>query len=175
MFRPGADGAARLGWRDVVAPTATVLSFGVCAAAVFLSPPDRVNALSVILGVGAIGAGVLVAGESGRLAISAAFTVYVLAAALLGPISAIAAPVIAEVAATAVMRTRWRAFAYNTLPAAIVPALVAAVIVRSLTAKPADDVRFYLAVALAGAVALVLNFTMFAGLRRVVFPEEPQY
>jgi putative nucleotidyltransferase with HDIG domain len=175
MFRPGAGEFAWAGWRDVLAPLAAAASVVICVVAVALSAPDRVNALSAILGVGAVGAGVLVAGESGRLAVSAAFTVYLLAAALLGPISAIAAAVIAEVAATAVMRTRWRAFAYNNLPAAIVPALVAAVIVRSLTTKPADDVSFYLAVALAGVVALVLNFTMFAGLRRVVFPEEPQY
>jgi len=175
MFRPVAGDAVWPGWRDVVAPLAAVLSFGVCALAIALSAPDRVNALSIILGVGAVGAGILVAGESGRLAISAAFTVYVLAAALLGPVSAIAAAVIAEVAATAVMRTRWRAFVYANVPSAIVPALVAALIVRSLTTKPADDVSFYLAVALAGAVALVLNFTMFALLRRVVVPEPPQY
>jgi putative nucleotidyltransferase with HDIG domain len=151
------------------------LSIVVCVVVITLSAPDRVNTLSAILAVGAIGAGLLVAGESGRLAISAAFTVYVLAAALLGPISAITAAVIAEVAATAVMRTRWRTFFYNNLPAAVVPALTAAVIVRGLTTKPADDLSFYLAVALAGAVALVLNFTMFASLRRVVLPDLPQY
>jgi putative nucleotidyltransferase with HDIG domain len=157
-----------------MAPLAVFLSFAVCVAAVALSAPDRVDALSVILGVGAIGAGLLVAGESGRLAVSAAFTVYLLAAALLGPISAIVAAVIAEVAATAVMRTRWRPFVCN-LSSAVVPALTAAVIVRSLTTKPADELSFYLAVALAGAAALVLNFAMFVGLRRLVLPDLPQY
>ncbi len=174
MFRPRAGDVAWPHWRDVLAPLAVVLSLAVCVVTIALSAPDQVNTLSAILGVGAIGAGLLVAGESGRLAISAAFTVYVLAAALLGPVSAITAAVIAEVAATAVMRTRWRPFVCN-LPSAVVPALVAAVIVRSLTTKPADDLSFYLAVALAGAVALVLNFTMFAALRRLVLPDLPQY
>jgi putative nucleotidyltransferase with HDIG domain len=174
MFRPRAADVAWPHWRDLLAPLAVALSIVVCIVVITLSAPDRVNTLSAILGVGAIGAGLLVAGESGRLAISAAFTVYVLAAALLGPVSAITAAVIAEVAATAVMRTRFRPFACN-LPSAVVPALIAAVIVRGLTTKPADDLSFYLAVAVAGAVALVLNFTMFAALRRVVLPDLPQY
>jgi putative nucleotidyltransferase with HDIG domain len=174
MFRPVADDAAWPGWRDAAAPLAAVVSLAVCVVAVALSAPDQVDALSVILGVGAIGAGLLVAGESGRLAISAAFTVYVLAAALLGPASAIAAALIAEVAATVVMRTRWRPFLVN-LPSAVVPAVIAAVIVRSLTTRPADDFTFYIAVALAGAVALLLNFAIFASLRRITLPDLPQY
>jgi putative nucleotidyltransferase with HDIG domain len=174
MFRPGAGDGPWPGWRDALAPLAVAASLAFCAVAIALSAPDRVDALSVILGVGALGAGVLVAGESGRLAVSAAFTVYVLAAALLGPVSAVAAALIAEVAATVVMRTRWRPFLVN-LPSAVVPAVCAAVIVRSLTDGPVDDFAFYGAVALAGAVALVLNFMMFAGLRRVVLPDLPQY
>src|SRR6185312_15158523 len=145
MFRHGADDAPRLTWREALAPAATLLSFVACAIAIVLSPADRVSALSVILGVGAIGAGCLVAGESGRLAISASFTVFVLAAAFLGPLSATIAAVIAEVAATLTMRTRWRAFLYGNLPPAVVPAVVAAVIVSSLTSKPADNVTFYVA------------------------------
>jgi putative nucleotidyltransferase with HDIG domain len=116
-----------------------------------------------------------VAGESGGLAISASFTVYVLAAAFLGPASATAVAVIAEVAATVTMRTRWRAFLLNNLTPAMVPAAAAAVIIAGLTSGPSPTFAFYLAVALAGAVALVLSFAMFAGLRRLVFPEAEQY
>jgi putative nucleotidyltransferase with HDIG domain len=101
--------------------------------------------------------------------------VYVLAAALLGPASAAVAAIIGEVAAAAAMRTRWRAVVFNNLPAAIVPAVAAALIVRSLASAPADTARFYLAVALAGAVAYVLSFLMFAGLRRLVFPDAEQF
>jgi putative nucleotidyltransferase with HDIG domain len=175
MFRPGADDAARFQWRELLPPAATVLSFVACAVAVLVSPADRVNGLSIILGVAAVGAGILVAGESGGLAISASFTIFVLAAALLGPISAIATAVIAEVAATVVMRTHWRAVLYGNLPPAIVPAAAAAVIVSSLTDRTRDDFAFYLAVIVAGAVALVLSFTMFALLRRALFPDAEQY
>jgi putative nucleotidyltransferase with HDIG domain len=175
MFRPSADEAARFSWREALVAAVTVLSFGACAGAILFSPTDKVNGLSIILGVGAVGAGCLVAGESGRLAISSSFTVIVLAAALLGPISAIAAAVIAEVAATLTMRTRWRAFLYGNLAPAVVAAAAAAVIVAALTSKPANNVTFYVAVALAGAVALVLSFAVFAGLRRLVFPDAEQY
>ena len=114
-------------------------------------------------------------GSSGGLAISASFTVYVLAAAFLGPASAIAVAVIAEVAATVTMRTRWRAFVLNNLTPAMVPAAAAAVIIGGLTSGPTASFAFYVAVALAGAVALVLSFVMFAALRRLVFPEREQY
>jgi putative nucleotidyltransferase with HDIG domain len=154
---------------------ATVLSVAVCAVAIALSAPDRVDSLSAILGVAAVGAGVLVAGDSGGLAISSSMIVFVLAAAFLGPASAVAAAVVAEVAASLTMRTRWRAFAYNNLAPAILPALAAALIVRSLTSRPADEFSFYLAVALAVAVAHVLSFATFAGARRLVFPEATQF
>jgi putative nucleotidyltransferase with HDIG domain len=165
----------RFPWRQFLAPTATALSFGLCAVAILLSPADRVDDLSVILGVAAIAAGVLVAGESGGLAVSSSMIVFVLAAAFLGPTSAVAAAVLAEVAATLTMRTRWRAFLYNNLPPAVLPAVAAALIVRSLAAKPADDVSFYVAVALAGTVAHILSFATFAGLRRLVFPSAEQF
>jgi putative nucleotidyltransferase with HDIG domain len=175
MFRPRADEAAWPPWRDVAAWSATVLCFAVCAAAIVFGAPERANLLTPILGVAAIGAGILVAGESGGLAISASFTVYVLAAAFLGPASAIAVAVIAEVAATVTMRTRRRAFLLNNLTPAMVPAAAAAVIIGGLTSGPTATLAFYVAVALAGAVALVLSFVMFAGLRRIVFPAGEQY
>ncbi|MGP0053763.1 MAG: hypothetical protein ACLPZR_33675, partial [Solirubrobacteraceae bacterium] len=71
------------------------MSFAGCAAAVILSPADRVNGLSVIFGIAAVAAGILVVGESGGLSVSASFIVFVLAAAFLGPTSAAAAAVIA--------------------------------------------------------------------------------
>jgi putative nucleotidyltransferase with HDIG domain len=175
MFRRSADEAARPPWRDLVASGAVLLSFAACAAAIVLGNPDRVNTLTPILGIAAVGAGFLVAGESGGLAISASFTVFVLAAAFLGPASATAVAVIAELAATAAMRTRWRAVLYNNLPPAMVPAAAAAAIIGALTSRPNDAFAFYLAVAVAGAAALVLSFVMFAVLRRLVFPDAEQY
>ncbi|HWE14150.1 MAG TPA: HD domain-containing phosphohydrolase [Solirubrobacteraceae bacterium] len=175
MLRPGADDRSRLHRRDVLASAVTLLTLVVCALAIALSPASTTNSLSAILGVAAVAAGVLVAGEAGGLAVSASFIVFVLAAALLGPASATAAAVIAELAATLTMRTRWRASVFNNLPAAMLPAVAAAVIIRSLASKPADNVGFYLAVTLAGAVALVLSYAMFAALRRLVFPSADQF
>jgi putative nucleotidyltransferase with HDIG domain len=176
MVRPGADVGARFPWRDLFASVVLVVSAGVCATAIVLSPADRIDALSVILAAAAVGAGVLSAGErGGRLGVSASFLVFVLAASLLGPASAAVVAVVAEVAATITMKTRWRAFLFNNLPPAILPAIAAAVIVRSTVSHPSDDVGFYLAVALAGAVALVLNFVLFASLRRLVFPSAEQF
>src|ERR1700722_4586379 len=137
MFRRGAGDAARVRWREAAAPAATVLSLVVCAAAIALSPPDRVDALSAILGVAAVGAGVLVAGDSGGLAVSSSMIVNVLAAAFLGPAPAVACALIAEGAAAITMRTRWKAVLAN-VPPAILPAVAAAVIIRVLAGDPAD-------------------------------------
>jgi putative nucleotidyltransferase with HDIG domain len=175
MFRRGADDGARLPWRDVAASAVTLLSLAVCAVAIALSPPTPLNSLSVILGIAAVAAGVFVSGDRGGLAVSASFIVFVLAAAFLGAASATAAAVIAEVAATITMRTSWRASVLNNLPPAVVPAVAAAVVVRSLAPRPADDFRFYAAVAVAAAVSLVLGFVMFASVRRLVFPASEQF
>src|SRR5438270_220015 len=80
-----------------------------------------------------------------------------------------------EVAASVAMRTRWRATLLNNLPPAMVGAVAAAVIIRSLAAPPSDGLSTYAAVALAGAVSLVVSFALFAGLRRLVFPEADQF
>jgi putative nucleotidyltransferase with HDIG domain len=176
MLRPGADDGARFPRRDWLAVAIVAVSVVVCAVAIALSPGDRTNSLTAVLGAAAVGAGLLAVGErGGRLGVSAAFIVYVLAAALLGPLTAAVVAIIAELAASLAARTRWRITALNNFPTAIVPAVLAAVIVRSLATKPADTASFYLAVALAGAVAYVLSFVMFASLRRLILPEAEQF
>ncbi len=176
MLRPGADDDARFPWRDAVALAVVAFSALACAGAIVLGPADKVNSLSAILGAAAVAAGLLSVGDrGGNVGVSGSFIVFVLAAALLGAASAALAAIIAELAAAAMMRTRWRAVVFNNLPPAVVTAVVAAVIIRSTTSGPADDLGFYLAVALAGAVAYVLSFLMFAGLRRLVFPDAEQY
>jgi ABC-type Co2+ transport system permease subunit len=175
MLRPGAAADVRFPWRDAFAAAVLVLSVLVCAAAIALESGDQVNSLSAILGAAAVAAGLLSVGErGGTVGVSGAFIVGVLAAALLGPASAVVAVVIAELAATAVMRTRWRAVVLINLAPAIVAAVGAAVIIRAMTSGPADDASFYLAVALAAAIGYVVSFLMFAGLRRLVFPEAEQ-
>jgi putative nucleotidyltransferase with HDIG domain len=175
MLRRHAEGGGGLSRQDALAPALAVVSFGVCAALILFSGPDHSDSLSIILGIAAVAAGILVVGERGGLAVSAAFIVWLLAAALLGPASAAAAAVIAELAAKAVMNTPWRTVIVANLPPAVVPAVVAAIIIRALSPTPSDTATFYLAVALAGVVALVLSFVIFSGLRRLVFPTLEQF
>jgi putative nucleotidyltransferase with HDIG domain len=175
MFRRRA-GDAKRAWSDVLPAAAAILTVVVCIAIILLGRPDRVYSISVILGVAAIGAGVLSVGERGnKLSVSASFIVATLAAAFLGPASAAIAAVLAELTATIVMRTRWRVVLYTNLPPAVTCAVVSAVIIRSLASEPADTAGFYLAVALAGVVSLLLSFGMFSGLRRLAFPSAEQY
>ncbi len=176
MFRRRADGAATPAWSRLLPGAVAVVSFIACGAAILVGRPDRVDSLSVVLGIAAVGAGVLSVGERGnRLGVSASFIVATLAAAFLGPASAAVAAVLAELTATVVMRTRWRVVLYTNLPPAVTCAVASAVIIRSLASEPADTAGFYLAVALAGAVSLLLSFGMFSGLRRLAFPSAEQY
>ncbi|MGI8713274.1 MAG: HD-GYP domain-containing protein [Solirubrobacteraceae bacterium] len=144
-------------------------------AAIVLSSADRVSSLSVILGIAAIGAGLLVAGERDGLSVSASFIVTVLAAAFLGPASAAGVAVIAELSATAMLKTRWRLTTMVNLPAAVVAAVCAAVIIRALSSAPGDTSSFYLAVALAGVAAIFVSFGLFVSMRRLVMSSLAQF
>jgi putative nucleotidyltransferase with HDIG domain len=139
----------------------------VCAAA--LGRADHVGALSIILGAAAIGAGLLVVGERDGISVSASFIVIVLAAAFLGPLSAAAAAVIAELLATARLRTRWRSTLLSNVPVAVLSAVAAAVIIRTVASRQ-DTAAFYLAVALGGLAAVLLSFTLTAFMQRLLFP-----
>jgi len=92
LRRRAADSAGR-----VAAASIALASFAVSGTVIALGPPDRVGALSVILGIAAVGAGLLVAGERDGLSISASFIVTVLAAAFLGDASAAATAVLAKI------------------------------------------------------------------------------
>jgi putative nucleotidyltransferase with HDIG domain len=144
------------------------LIFIACAVAIALSPPDRVNGLSVILGFAAVGAGILVVGEKGGLSVSSGFIINVLAAAFLGPASAAIAAIITEFTAAFRLKTPWRSVMWINLPAGVAPAVAAAVLIRALASAPSDAAAFYLAVALASLVAWLLSFAIFASLRRLV-------
>jgi putative nucleotidyltransferase with HDIG domain len=170
LRRRAGDSAGR-----VAAASIALASVAVSGTVIALGPPDRVGALSVILGIAAVAAGFLVVGERDGLSISASFIVTVLAAAFLGSASAAATAVLAELSATVMLRTQWRSVVLINLPTAIVPAVVAAVIVRSLAPHPSDDPGFYLAIGLAGLASLVIGFVMFTTLRRLTFPETEQF
>ena len=53
--------------------------------------------------------------------------------------------------------------------------MAAAVIIRAFRLTPATRPSFYLAVALAAFVALLISFVVFSTLRRLVFPSAEQF
>jgi putative nucleotidyltransferase with HDIG domain len=174
MLRRSAGYSSRVSWRGLLAGGLILASLIACAIAIADGPSERVNSLSVIFGIAAVGAGILVAGERGGVSVSASFIVIVLAAAFLGPLSAAVAAVIAELSAAARLRTPARSILFNNLPATLVPAVLAALLIRLLVTQPADTAQFYLAVALAGFAFFVLSFAIFASLRRIVLPMAEQ-
>src|ERR1700739_3680240 len=147
MLRRRGEDASGLQWQSFLPALATALSLVACAAVIVASSPDQVGALSIILGVASVAAGLLVVGELGGMGVSAGFIVAVLAAAFLGPASAAIAAVVAELTATARMKTPWRVVVYTNLPPAVMSAVAGAIIIRSLAGPAVDDAGFYLAVA----------------------------
>ncbi len=175
MLRRIAGKASGARWREPALACLIGAGYAACAIAVVSGPPDRVSELSAIIGVGAVVAGLLVAGETGGLSVSASFIVFVLAAAFLGPISAAAAAVVSELSATVRLRTRWRSVVLINMPANVIPAVLAALLIRALASRPADTAGFYLAVVLAACAAFGLSFAIFSTLRRVVRPTAVQF
>ena len=117
--------------------------------AALVAPHDHLTGLSIVLVVAAVAAGLGVASVRQRAEVSAAFLVIVLAAAFLGPASAFVAAVLAEIAATRVIRTRPQAF-LNNLAVGGLTALLAGTLIRAL-APVHHDAAFYLVL---GALAL---------------------
>ncbi len=152
----------------------TVGWVAVVVAALVAAPPDHVNSLSLILGVAAIAAGVMVVGERDGLSISASFIVFALAAVFLGARSAAAAAVLSEITASVRLKTRFRSAVLVNLPAAVLPAIAAALIAHAITSHRDDSASFYLAVLAAAVVANTLSFAIMATLRRVYYPSWSQ-
>jgi putative nucleotidyltransferase with HDIG domain len=123
--------------------------------AAIVAPRDHLTGLSVVLALAALAAGLGVARVRQGVEVSAAFLVYILAGAFLGPTSAFVAAVISEVAATRVIPTRRHAFLGN-LVAAGFAALLAGTLLRDIA--PAEhSASFYLV--LAGLALAMLGLT----------------
>ncbi len=147
-----------------------------CVAVVSVAAtPDHVLDLTVILGAAAVVAGLMVAGNRDGLSVSASFLVYTLAAAFLGPRSAVAAACISELTAAVRMHTRPRSVFFINLPASVLPAIVAALVIEAISNGPANTLSFYLAVGVAALLAITVSFVIFATLRRVVLPGLHQF
>jgi putative nucleotidyltransferase with HDIG domain len=143
---------------------------GCMIAAVVQAGSDRGlhEPLSIVLAIAAAVSGYMVVMVVGQTAVSASFIVVLLAAAFLGPVSAVLAAVIAEIAASLRVKTRPYAFASNLL-AGMLPALAAAAVVSALAPDgPAQTFAFYAAVAAASVVDLMLNFVIAASYGQVL-------
>ncbi len=134
-------------------------------------PHDRLDNLSIALAVAAVVAGIMVAGTRGAPAVSAAFIVYVLAAAFLGPASACAAAILSELAAAARLRTRLESIFLINLPANVIPAVAVALLMKGVFSHPTDDVSFYVVLAGGACMAYVLSFLVFATSRHALRPD----
>jgi putative nucleotidyltransferase with HDIG domain len=143
-----------------------VIGTPVCAAvAAIQAPGDRAahTSLSIVLAVAAIASGAMVVTLGGSGSISASFVVVLLAAAFLGPTSACATAIIAEVAATARSRITRRYAFFSNLFSAMISALAASELILVLAPSgPSETVGFYAVVAVAGTIALVLSFMLAA-------------
>lgn len=140
----------------------------VSGIALVLGHLDRVNALTPILAAAAIVAGAMTSGRHGRVSVSSAFIVWLLAASFLGPLSAGLAAVLSELAAAAFHRTAVRSVVLVNLPAGVGPAVAGAFIIRLLAARPSDTAIFYLVIAGAGVAMLVLSFVIYATIKRAL-------
>jgi putative nucleotidyltransferase with HDIG domain len=122
------------------------------------------DGLTLVLACAAVSAGAMVVKLDDVVAnsVSASFIVVVLAAAFLGPVSASVAAVMGEVAAAWRKRTRPTTAGSNLL-AVVVPALVTANIIRWLApGNPTVRFGFFVAVFVAGAAGLLVNFVIVA-------------
>jgi putative nucleotidyltransferase with HDIG domain len=111
---------------------------------VLVSPSDHFNALSFVLGLGAVGAGLGTALlPGGTRYISASFLVDMLAATFLGPASAFVTSIIGEATGTRVVRVRPQAFVINLFGNAV-PALAVGTVIRDVAPHNHRTAGFYL-------------------------------
>jgi putative nucleotidyltransferase with HDIG domain len=173
MFGQAAGGSL-VAWRRnaVLGTDAALLIASVAFVAVDVHS-DRLNDLSVVLGIAAVVAGVMVAGTRDAPSVSAAFIVTLLAAAFLGPASACATAIIAELAAALRLRSSWRSIVLINLPASVVPAAGVAILMRAGFPHPQDTIGFYLLLAAGAIGAYSFSFVIFAASRSVLLPGEP--
>jgi putative nucleotidyltransferase with HDIG domain len=155
-----------------LATAVLVVGIPACVAvAVVGARVDRAghSSLTIVLALAAVASGVMVVDLGGGASISASFVVILLAAAFLGPASACAAAVLAEVAATCRIRiTRRYAFASNVF-AGMVSALASGELIRVLARHgPSKTAGFYLVIAAAGALCLALSFVVAVAYNQVM-------
>ncbi len=150
---------------------------GLLACAVITAaqaPSDKAfhNGLSIVLLVASVVAGLTVAQAHGRTSVSASLLIALIAAAFLGPASAVFYAAVAEITAALTLRTARYAVAFNLLSVAVA-ALVVGNIIRAVAPHPTNSVGFYLLVAGSGVLALALNTLIVAPYQRLFRGGDP--
>ncbi len=166
------DEARRQIWLRTLAAPVLMVGIPVCVVLAGLdASADHAadSPLSLVLAVAAVASGAMVVTLNEGASISASFVVILLAAAFLGPTSACAAAVIAEVSASSrIPGTRRYVFASNIF-AGMVAALAGGELIRVLVSNgPSEMIGFYLVVAAAGALILALSFVIASTYNRVI-------
>jgi putative nucleotidyltransferase with HDIG domain len=138
------------------------------AIAIAQIPVDRggKTSLTIVLAIASVAAGLAVVPTEGQASISAGFIALLLALGLVGPSAACACGALSEIVAAARLRTPLYPMATNFL-GIFVPSLVAGNLVRWLAPNGANTAGFYLVLAAAGVIFLILNFSIVAAYHEV--------
>jgi putative nucleotidyltransferase with HDIG domain len=132
---------------------------GCLIVAVIQVPDDHLTNLSAVLAFAAVASGLAVSTPTVGTSISGTFIVVILAATFLGPVSACVAWILGELAASYRDRTAVDQVLANVL-AGVLPALVCAGLIRAAVPHERGTATFYVAVAGASVVFLILNFAI---------------
>jgi putative nucleotidyltransferase with HDIG domain len=127
---------------------------------------DVVSALTPVLMVSALIAGLTVARAHEAASISASFIAALLAAAFLGPAAAALAAAISELTAAWRLRTPRFAVSFNLL-AALASALAAANIIRAFAPSQSDTALFCLVVLIASIAYIAISYVIVAPLQQL--------
>jgi putative nucleotidyltransferase with HDIG domain len=138
----------------------------VCAAwAALVADPGRLTWLFGVLALGATGANLFDARtEAQRVSISGAALAAILGIAFFGPAWAFVIAVLSEVTSWLIERYRLESLLINLVGTGL-PVLVAGTVFDAVRPARNGSVGFYLALALAAVLVLVLNLVIVAGLR----------
>jgi putative nucleotidyltransferase with HDIG domain len=153
------------GKASLVMGVSLVGTFACFAWAALAADLDRLDWLFGVLALGAVGANLFDARtEAQRVSMSGAALAAILAIAFFGPAGGFAVIAIAEIASWTIERYKLQSVWINMVGAGA-PMLIAGTVFEAV--RPAEDgsVGFYLALALAAVLALVLNLLFVAGLR----------
>jgi putative nucleotidyltransferase with HDIG domain len=153
------------GEASLVKGTALLGALACAVWAALVADPERLTWLFGVLALGATGANLFDAGTGAqRVSISGAALAAIVAIAFFGPAWAFVVAVLAELASWAIERYPLESLLINLVGTGA-PVLIAGTVFDALHQGHDGSVGFYLALALAAVLVLVLNLLIVAGLR----------